>query len=43
MILMPSPQAVQSEQMLNQLKAMIARYRNGAPLFASEGSLARSN
>jgi hypothetical protein len=43
-IMTPSPQAVESEQMLNQLRAVIARYRNGAPLARNgEGSLARIN
>jgi hypothetical protein len=42
-IMTPSPQAVQCELMINQLKATLAQYRHGAPLFRSEGSLARNN
>ncbi len=42
-IMTPSPQAVQAELMINQLKATIAQYRSGAPLFRAEGSLARNN
>jgi hypothetical protein len=42
-IMMPSPQAMQAELMINQLKSTIAQYRNGAPLFRTEGSLARNN
>jgi len=38
----PSSQAIESEQMLNQLSAVTARYRNGAPLGrAIESSLGR--
>jgi hypothetical protein len=42
-IMTPSPQAVQGELMINQLKGVIARYRKGAPLARVEGSLGRSN
>jgi hypothetical protein len=42
-IMMPSPYAVQCELMINQLKATLDQYRNGAPLFRSEGSLAQNN
>jgi hypothetical protein len=42
-IMTPSPQAVQAELMLNQLKGVIARYRHGAPLARTEGSLAHGN
>jgi hypothetical protein len=42
-IMSPSSQAAQVELMINQLKATIARYRNGAPIFSAEGSLARNN
>lgn len=42
-IMTPSPQAAQAELMINQLRATIARYRHGAPLFRAEGSLARNN
>jgi len=41
-IMTPSPQAVESEQMLNQLSVVLARYRNGAPLGRTvESSLGR--
>jgi len=42
-IISPSSQAAQVELMINQLKDTAARYRNGAPTFAAEGSLARNN
>lgn len=42
-IMTPSQYAVQCELMINQLKATLDQYRNGAPLFRSEGSLARGN
>jgi hypothetical protein len=42
-IMSPSAQAAQVELMNNQLRDTLARYRNGAPLYASEGSLARNN
>ncbi len=42
-IMTPSPQAVEVEQSLNQLQALIARYRAPAPTWVRERSLARSN
>jgi hypothetical protein len=42
-IMSPSSQAAQAELMINQLNTTIARYRNGAPLFRAESSLARNN
>jgi hypothetical protein len=39
----PSPQAVEVEQSLNRLQAMIARYRAPAPSWVREPSLARVN
>jgi hypothetical protein len=42
-IMSPSSQAAQVELMINQLKSTVARYRNGAPVFRAEGSLARNN
>lgn len=42
-IMAPSSQAAQVELMINQLKATVARYRDGAPTFSGEGSLARNN
>jgi len=41
--MMPSPAAVQGELMINQLKVTLAQYRNGAPLYRTESSLARNN
>jgi hypothetical protein len=42
-IMTPSPQAVDAEQSLNQLQALIARYRAPVPTWVREPSLARSN
>lgn len=42
-IMAPLPDAVQAELALNQMRSTIARYRDGAPLFRAEGSLARNN
>jgi hypothetical protein len=42
-IMTPSPQAVEVEQSLNRLQALIARYRTPVPTWVREPSLARSN
>jgi hypothetical protein len=42
-IMSPSSQAAQVELMINQLRTTVARYRNGAPLFRAESSLAKNN
>ena len=42
-IMSPSSQAAQVELMINQLQTTVARYRRGAPLARTEGSLARNN
>jgi len=43
-IMTPSQDAVQGELMINQLKATLAQYRNGAPLLRTEStSLGRNN
>jgi hypothetical protein len=42
-IMSPSSQAAQVELMINQLRTTVARYRQGAPLFRAESSLARNN
>jgi len=42
-IMTPSQYAVQCELMISQLKATLAQYQHGAPLFRAESSLARSN